>query len=153
MECFRRFRVQLFPIHRGQGDHFTLLSLEKDEVEVALSVRYYDTLLEASPGNLERAEQLLSFLQPLALQAISMKLPLAVTVRNKAVQRARECAFTVCHYVEEEARHSLGEGWASQRSLNKQSVWSTDPISLKAMKKPWGAFSYPRASNVPKSRK
>ena len=102
----------LFPIHCPQAaehpdGHWTLLSLEKRDVEAPLQVRYFETLNEANEVCVRRAHQLLRIIGEHA----------EVERTNAFRQSADDCGWWVLHYAEVEARLHHDEGLGACLSI------------------------------------
>ena len=127
--------LNLLPIYseKGHGGHFTLLVLDFSasacvglrlvaQLQVAGRtwsehhasertgfLRYYDTMNEIKPGCFGAMVRLVSVVLQVAPQELKK-----AERRNVARQNGAECLFWACWYLEDEIRHFLGQGWASQ---------------------------------------
>ena len=79
--------------------------------------RYYDTLEIECALSRFRAQEFLS-----KFVGEDDKLPVR---RNSAIQKIQACGFTTCWYIEEEVRHHLQQGWATQGWLDEGKVRNT----------------------------
>ena len=105
--------------HNPFRGHWTLLSLRGSSTQEAeLSIKYYDGLgsAEAWPENKNVAESLLRFTTRGSTHS-EAKVP---EVHNTAKQSSDQCGLFAMHYLEEELRNYLGQGYGSQGFPDRQ---------------------------------
>ena len=110
--------------------HFTLLSLTR-EAETDLTIRYYDGMTLPWTENKEVAKTLLRIMLKGTKHAeTEVEVP---KPRNEATQVADQCGLFDMHYCEEELRHYLSEGWATQGLPNEMRLMGVKNGKIKGL--------------------
>lgn len=133
---FKASKLMLVPLFGMNPGHFTLLAIEKKCEGEEVAVRYYETLHKPHASCRRNAEAILEIL---GIDASNLKRT------NMARQSGVECGFMVCHYLEENLRHFVGEGWATQgwpegkRMRDIREAISKTAVALEAARAKWAA--------------
>ena len=120
-----RFDLIIVPIfsEKAHAPHFTMMVLDfsasakvgirlKSEIPGAqreCCLRYYDTCHDLKPHTWEAMVEFVS--STLLVRPEDVGEPQR---RNQTRQAGEECLFWMCFHIEDEVRHFLGQGWASQ---------------------------------------
>lgn len=105
-------KLVLVPVF--SSEHWTLMAIDMRTGQVVF--RYYDTSEKESAWSRVTAERLLKALNPEA--TLSAR-------RNSSRQTVNTFGFAVSWYIEEEARHFVGEGWGARGRLCENMIRSS----------------------------